>query len=250
MVDTAILLEMVSRTFALSIRYLPGRLQETVALAYLLFRVSDCMEDYAGIEPARKIQLLSEWEQVLLGNGVASVFVDHLSDMDANDPEVHVALQAPELVAMLNELPMALREKIVRYVVETTAGMAKWQKKGPMVDDIAELDEYMYYVAGLVGYLITEIFAWYSSSIGHRKERLLPLSRHSGLGLPTVNIIRGLRKDYERGWVFVPRSILETHGLTADGLFKLENEEKALQVVDKLADKAEIHLRFRGYPGS
>ena len=35
------MLEMVSRTFALSIRYLPKALQEPVSLSYLLFRVSD-----------------------------------------------------------------------------------------------------------------------------------------------------------------------------------------------------------------
>ena len=55
------MLEMVSRTFALSIRYLPAMLREPVGLAYLLFRVSDCLEDHDGMAAERKVILLEQW---------------------------------------------------------------------------------------------------------------------------------------------------------------------------------------------
>ena len=52
-----------------------------------------------------------------------------------------------------------------------------------------------------------------------RKAELLPMSREIGLGLQTVNVIRGLRSDYERGWVFVPQEMLNEAGIDRDQFF-------------------------------
>ena len=98
-------------------------------------------------------------------------------------------------------------------------------------------------MAGRVGYLITDLFAWHSPRIAGRRDGLLPLSREYGLALQTVNVIRGMRKDYERGWVFVPVALYERHGLTRDSLFDRENLDIAMAVVRELADKASIHLQ-------
>jgi farnesyl-diphosphate farnesyltransferase len=70
----------------------------------------------------------------------------------------------------------------------------------------------------------------------------MPLSREYGLGLQTVNILRGMRKDYERGWVYIPRTFYEKVGLTRDTLFLPENLDKSIQVINMVADKAERHL--------
>ena len=75
-----------------------------------------------------------------------------------------------------------------------------------------------------------------------RSETLMKLGREFGLALQTVNIIRGMRKDYERGWVFVPQCMYEAEGLTRDSMFLPENSERAMRVVARLADKAEQHL--------
>ncbi|MCL4511294.1 MAG: squalene/phytoene synthase family protein [Bacteroidetes bacterium] len=102
----------------------------------------------------------------------------------------------------------------------------------------------MQQVAGRVGYLLTDLFAWYSPVIMERKAKLLPLARHFGLALQTVNIIRGLRKDYDRGWVYVPRTFYEPLGLTRDSLFARENAAQIIQMIDLLANKAEAHLQY------
>jgi farnesyl-diphosphate farnesyltransferase len=120
--------------------------------------------------------------------------------------------------------------------------MARWQEHGPFVEDEAAMDDYMHEVAGRVGFLVTDLFAWYSPDIMAKKETLMPLSRHCGLALQTVNIIRGMKKDYDRGWVFVPQTFYEKVGLTRDSLFDRRNEEKAMEVVDMLTDKAGRHL--------
>jgi farnesyl-diphosphate farnesyltransferase len=236
------MLREVSRTFALSIEQLPGPSREALTLAYLLLRVSDGLEDHPAIGAARKVELLEVWEQVLAGTGSAVEFHDAITDLDPDNPEVAVALQAEDLLARVGRLPDGLRETLLGRVRKTTLGMARWQRHAPRVADEAELDDYMHQVAGRVGYLVTDVFAWYSPAIRERREELLPRAREFGLGLQTVNVIRGLRGDLRRGWIFVPQTYLDDVGLSGAELFDPAEIERALEVVERLAEKAERHL--------
>jgi len=53
-----IMVRQVSRTFALSVEQLPPLLRDAVAVAYLMFRISDGIEDHEAMPTARKIALL------------------------------------------------------------------------------------------------------------------------------------------------------------------------------------------------
>ena len=231
----------VSRTFALSIEQLPRALEETVGLAYLLFRVSDLLEDHASMPTGRKVDLLPA-----MGRSTGRLCTGgdpdgHLADLDSTDPEVEVAQKAGLMMQMLAALPPAAQEIIVRHVHTSTLGMARWQQHGPFVEDEAALDDYMHEVAGRVGYLVTELFIWNYPALESRRTNSCR-SRECGLALQTVNVIRGLHKDYERGWVFVPVNLYQQAGLTRDSLFDPANLSRSLQVVEALADKADRHL--------
>jgi farnesyl-diphosphate farnesyltransferase len=238
------MLRAVSRTFALSIERLPSTLRDAVATAYLLFRVSDCLEDNESLVPNQKVELLRLWARVLADSMPVSSLTGEIDNLDRSDPEVFVAQHADQLLEELRRFPQPIQEIITTHVNQTSLGMARWQENGPEVRNEEELDDYMHQVAGRVGYLMTDLFAWYSPVIMERKEKLLPLSRHFGLALQTVNIIRGMRKDYQRGWVYIPRTFYEPLGLTRDGLFAEENAPKVLRIIDRLADKAETHLHY------
>ena len=208
-----------------------------------MFRVSDCLEDHDELEASRKAELLRLWAQVLKGDAPVEALTEAVAHLDENDPEVHVAQHADRLLEELRKLPLPNQETILHHVHQTSLGMARWQKHGPFVDTEEELDDYMFEVAGRVGYMLTDLFGWHSPFILKQKDKLRPLAREFGLALQTVNIIRGMRKDYERGWVFIPRTFYEPLGLTRDSLFAQENQVQALQVIARLADKAEAHLR-------
>ncbi len=237
------MLRATSRTFALSIELLPGMVRDAITVAYLLLRVSDYLEDNEEMDAPRKAELLRTWGQVLEGVVPVQQLTSAIGWVDSNNPEAHVAQQAHALLDELLALPSKIQEIVTRYVRETTLGMARWQQRGPLIDNEEEMDDYMHYVAGIVGYLITEVFALHSPVIRARLAELMPLSREYGLALQTVNVIRGMRKDYERGWVFVPRTFYEEVGLSHHQLFEPQYEETALQVVERLAVKAEGHLR-------
>jgi farnesyl-diphosphate farnesyltransferase len=236
------MLRAVSRTFALSIEKLPPVLREAVTIAYLLFRISDCIEDHATINAERKAKLLRLWGNILNGNGPATLFTVELEDLDDTDPEVYVARHADRVMEYLNKQPQQLRKIISKHARDTAEGMARWQEQGPIITTEEEMDDYMHQVAGRVGYLVTDIFSWYSPVVREKREMLTPLGREFGLGLQTVNIIRGLRKDYDRGWVFVPLTFLEAKGLSPESFFDPATRQQALAVIDLLIAKAKRHL--------
>lgn len=237
-----VMVRQVSRTFALSIEELPGILRDAVAVAYLMFRVADGIEDHDQMPAARKIDLLNRWAAVVQGQLPAEQLAGDVSDLDPSDPEVEVISDAPLVLQWLYELPPAYQTPILQHVYDTTIGMARWQAHSPDVADETELDDYMHEVAGRVGYLVTDLFALYSPAIREQYTTLYPLSRECGLALQTVNVIRGIRKDYERGWVFVPLTFLSNAGLTRETLLDPQCEPQALTVVARLADKADRHL--------
>ncbi len=236
------LLRMASRTFAIGIEQLPGVLCDAGTVAYLLLRVSDYLEDNEDMPAEKKIALLNLWAEILSGNAQPEELMDQIRDADTSNPDAVAAQHAEDILARLSSLPKEVKEIITHHVINSTLGMARWVERGPRVNDEADLDDYMFEVAGRVGYLLTHLFAWYSTSIRSKKDALLPLAREFGLALQTVNVIRGLRKDYERGWVYVPKKFLAAVNLTAHELFQPENRAEAIKVLDMLADKAERHL--------
>ena len=237
------LLRTASRTFAIGIERLPGVLCEATTIAYLLLRVSDYLEDNEEMETDQKVRLLNLWINVLREEADIETLTRQFTQADTTNPDAIVAQHSKEILLQLRSLPYAVQEIIVRHVIHSTQGMARWTKIGPNVADEKEMDDYMFEVAGRVGYLVTQLFAWYSFTIRRKEKEIMPLAREFGLGLQTVNVIRGLREDFERGWVYVPKIFLTEMGLTKEQLFDADNRERALQVLDMLTDKAERHLR-------
>jgi len=238
------LLRSASRTFAIGIEQLPGVLCDAGTVAYLLLRVSDYLEDNEDMDSESKVKLLNLWVEILNGNAASEELTSKIRDVDTSNPDAVVTQHAGDILNRLYTLPKEAQEIITQHVIHSSLGMARWVERGPQVNDETDLDDYMFEVAGRVGYLLTHLFAWYSFAIRIQKDRLLPLAREFGLALQTVNVIRGLRKDYERGWVFVPKKFLAQVNLTAHELFQPEYRAEAIQVLDMLADKAERHLRL------
>jgi farnesyl-diphosphate farnesyltransferase len=237
------LLRITSRTFAIGIERLPGVLCNAATTAYLLLRVSDYLEDNEEMEPSEKVWLLNLWVNILRDEENVETLTCQLRDADTSNPDAIVAQHTGEILLHLRSLPRQVQEIIVHHVIESTLGMARWTKRGPTVHDEKDLDDYMFEVAGRVGYLVTQLFAWYSFAIRRRLEVIMPLAREFGLALQTVNVIRGLRGDYDRGWVYVPKKFLADTGISAEQLFHPDYRQQALQVLERMTQKAERHLR-------
>ncbi len=237
------LLRITSRTFALGIERLPRTLCDATTIAYLLLRVSDYLEDNEEMDADTKVTLLNLWVNILREDEQAEKLTSQLGNADTSNPDAIVAQHSKEILHHLHSLPYEVREIIVHHVINSTLGMARWTKQGPNVNDETDLDDYMFEVAGRVGYLVTQLFAWYSFAIRIKLKHIMPLAREFGLALQTVNVIRGIRDDYDRGWVYIPQKFLSEMGLSADQLFDPQYRQQSLQVLERMTDKAERHLR-------
>ena len=159
------LLRTASRTFAIGIEQLPGVLCDAGTVAYLLLRVSDYLEDNEDMPAENKITLLNLWAEILKGNAKCEELTSQIQNVDTSNPDAVVTQHAEDILARLASLPQEVEEIISQHVIHSTLGMARWVERGPQVNDEADMDDYMFEVAGRVGYLLTHLFAWYSTTI-------------------------------------------------------------------------------------
>ncbi|PJN89913.1 squalene/phytoene synthase family protein [Bacillus sp. mrc49] len=183
-----------SRTFFIPISYLPKGLQEAIGAAYLCMRAIDEIEDHPGLPADNKISLLQALSGLLKVDyreeELQSLFKPYKEDL----PEVTLLL-----ADWIQYCPQGARAKVLESTREMAEGMAKWVKKDWQIHDEEELDDYTYYVAGLVGVMLSDMWNWFD---GTETDRELAIA--FGRGLQTVNILRNREEDAERGVNFYP----------------------------------------------
>ena len=237
------LLHAASRTFALGIDLLPEPLRSEIEVAYLLLRVSDYLEDNERMGPSEKVALLERWARVLGGEEPVEDLAASLARIPEDTPDAQVARNTAQVFAAVGDLRPHAREILIRHVRDSTLGMARWARRGPDIQTEADLDDYMHEVAGRVGWLLTEVFALRIPSVAAEREEMMRLGREFGLALQTVNVIRGLHGDWERGWVFIPRSFVPDRS-DPRALFDGGGRDRGTEVaiLERLVPKAESHL--------
>ena len=236
----------VSRTFALTIRLLPGALEHPVAVAYLLCRIADTIEDSATLSAAEKSALLGEFRAAIGGGPTAGL--ERTFAAPRTDDE-RLACEARAALTAFHRLPAAMQGRIRPHVEEMCDGMAEFARaRGDSaalytLPDVAALDRYCYYVAGTVGHLLTGLFVDHLPGIDPRRgERLSALATSFGLGLQLTNIIKDVTTDRARGWSFVPADLCRQFGVAPEELLAPPHRDAARRVMQSLVRKARAHL--------
>ncbi|KRF63418.1 phytoene synthase [Bacillus sp. Soil768D1] len=184
-----------SRTFFIPISYLPKGLQEAIGAAYLCMRAIDEIEDHPELPADSKISLLQTISELLKTDDYSEKELQTLFEPYKDDlPEVTLLLSD-----WIQYCPPSATAKVLSSTQEMAEGMAKWVAKDWQIHNKEELDDYTYYVAGLVGVMLSDIWNWYD---GTETDRDLAIA--FGRGLQTVNILRNREEDAERGVNFYP----------------------------------------------
>jgi farnesyl-diphosphate farnesyltransferase len=129
-----------------------------------------------------------------------------------------------------------------------SVGMKKYaqelkKRRFAFLKTMSELEEYTYYVAGTVGYLLTELFSYSSKKITPQlKGKLEQFAESFGKGLQMVNIIRDMATDLRRGQSYIPDELLKKYKLTRDSIFEQENAARAEMMFNELIQNAVKHL--------
>ncbi|MEG0261058.1 MAG: squalene/phytoene synthase family protein [Lysinibacillus sp.] len=220
-----------SRTFYIPITFLKNDLKISVAAAYLAMRALDEIEDHEDLPNDVKFDLLMATSELLKTPFDNEKYLELLAPY---------ASQLPEVTLRMADWLIFCPEGSLKIVQDATSemafGMAKWAKANWQIHTREDLDEYTYYVAGLVGTMLSELWEW---GAGIKTDRELAIGY--GRGLQAVNILRNQDEDMdERGVSFVP------DGWTRDDLFAYAEENLAKgDLYMKGLDKRTIRLFSR-----
>ena len=207
----------VSRTFALSIRMLPGGLGRAVRAAYLLCRIADTLEDEPELPASEKAALLDSLTLCFDDAAIADLLPHRLVSLAGERAHVRLAQHADLVFVLYRSLPAGTRVHVRRWVIEMIGGMRKFvllYPHGIRIQSLEEYKEYCYYVAGTVGYLLTDLWHEHAPSIGERQYRVLrEKCRAFAEALQTVNILKDVATDAEQeNSIYIPEDLLKAHG--------------------------------------
>lgn len=242
------LLQGVSRTFALTIPQLPHGLRRAVANAYLLCRIVDTIEDEAALSAARKRIFCEQFVNVVTGDVPAARFAADLHPLlsDHTLPaEKELIENTARVIAITRAFNPAQREAIESCVRIMSKGMAEFQENSDVrgLSRLEEMDRYCYYVAGVVGEMLTKLFCDYSREIARHRDTLLQLSVSFGQGLQMTNILKDLWDDRSRGACWLPRDVFARAGFDLGELAPGHYHEGFGTGLSQLIAVAHGHLR-------
>ncbi len=219
MIDLSALLQSTSRTFALAIPLLPDPTRPQVTVAYLLLPIADTLEDASDWTPDKKIAELTVLCQLL--ESPASRNVTPFATRIASDPPgctpacLELLKQTAEVLEEFDKLSATSRAVIVRYVVLTLRGMittidANDEQGRLQLHSLAELQRYVYIVAGLVGELLTELFLLHTRSLSSAASALRQTASAFGEGLQLTNILKDETEDVASGRSYLPADTMRS----------------------------------------
>jgi len=206
------LLIRTSRTFALNIPLLDEPTRCEVTVAYLLFRVADTLEDATEWPVERKLAELDRFAGLLRQRGSADA-AELAAEWIAAPPCRHAGYlellgQLPFVMQVAGTLAPRSQELIRRHTVRTTEGMGSFLARQGGAElqlrDVAELRDYCYAVAGIVGEMLTELFLLDRAQLAPVADELRSLASRFGEALQLVNILKDAAGDSDEGRHFLP----------------------------------------------
>jgi farnesyl-diphosphate farnesyltransferase len=235
------ILPSVSRTFAIGIRALPGDLGRAVLTAYLICRIADTVEDAPGMASETKGPLFDALLAAFDGapEEGAAAFAAAAGGVTGDPAHLMLVRHAPLVFAHFATLPARTRDIVRRWVTEMAVGMRKFvflYPDGIRIQTLDEFREYCYYVAGTVGYLLTDLWHEHSPVVGReRYERLRERCRAFAEALQTVNILKDVAHDARvENSVYVPEQLLREHGSSQAALLAADRLGESRSALDRL----------------
>ncbi|HMK87973.1 MAG TPA: phytoene/squalene synthase family protein [Steroidobacteraceae bacterium] len=206
----------VSRTFALTIPQLPEPLRVAVTNAYLLCRIADTIEDEPAFSPPETLAFLEVFKAVVAGRTEPAALASQVERRLSNrtlPAERELIGNMPRVLKVTESLSPAQRAAIQRCVDLMCYGMPRFQSTASLkgLSLRTDLDDYCYYVAGVVGDMLTELFCEYSPAIAARRAELQALAVSFAQGLQMTNILKDVWEDRGRGACWLPQEVFTPH---------------------------------------
>ena len=250
------ILKRVSRSFYLTMAVLPDGVSKQVGLAYLFARAADSIADTCQVDRSARVLCLRQLKsQFLLDylNWDEIVGVQTMMAPLQNSPGERALLEQLENCFRLfhsleyqdqHEIRQLLPTLISGMEMDLTVFPGESEERVTALPTMADLDMYIYRVAGCVGVFWTNVMC---TRLPRMRRRWDPESKGAigirfGKGLQLTNILKDLPKDLRRGRCYIPQTVLEEVGLQPQDLLDKRNISKFGPVLQKLVGIALAHL--------
>jgi farnesyl-diphosphate farnesyltransferase len=204
------LLKGTSRSFYLSLRFLPRRIRATLSLAYLLARASDTIADTNRLAPKGRLHALGEFLKRIQEGGTR-VELRECIEAQPHGAEKQLLIKTNLILEALQKRPDEHRRLVVEVLVKIVHGqildIERFElKKGiQSLPDWVALDEYTYLVAGSVGEFWTKLCQLEWPDYSRVPDRdLIRMGINFGKGLQLINIVRDFPADLQNGRSYLP----------------------------------------------
>lgn len=201
----------VSRSFALSLRLLPGPMRDPVSLAYLLARASDTLADTSSVAAEARIEWLAGFIDEVNGKGHGwRSDLRRFSENQSHAGERRLMESLDDCFRGLEGLGEGQREIVREVILIITGGqrldLERFAKGPAKLPDAESLEDYCWRVAGCVGAFWTRIgFETLGEGFSKSDPKQLEAWGISfGKGLQLVNILRDLPGDLAQGRCYLP----------------------------------------------
>ena len=236
-------LRRTSRTFYLSLAILPRPLREPIGLAYSLARVTDSVADTPLLPRLSRRGHLETLRAAYRGAPVdVSAIGRECAPLQAHAAERELVSRVGEALARVERLPPHDRDA-VRGVLETITDGQLFDLEHfgegaatlSALETLAELDHYIFLVAGCVGDF------WTAMHLAHRPrlarwDRGVMTARgvRFGKALQLTNVLRDVPADLREGRCYLPARELATVGLAPRDLLDRTATPRARPLLDRL----------------
>ena len=238
----------VSRTFALTIPQLPPGLAGAVTSAYLLCRIADTIEDEPALSAAESEHYLQRFAAAVSGREdaarLARELEGRLSDRTLAS-ERDLVRNMERVIRLTAQLGRDQRAAMERCIELMCYGMHRFQLTASLagLERSSDLDSYCYYVAGVVGEMLTELFCAYSPGVAQHRVALRDHAASFGQGLQMTNILKDVWEDRSRGACWLPQEVFARHGVNLAEIGSGSRGEGFASAMRELIGVAHAHLR-------
>ncbi len=245
-------LKNVSRTFFLSIKFLPKKFRGIVGYSYILCRFLDIIEDNEDMDLKTKQDTLEIIKDIIDGEKKYEDYIDYFNNIekefDFNDSEIKLLHNSKIIFLFFDDFQDPLKIMIRKWVGDMAYGMNLYAFENNTelnrLDKLKDLDLYTYYVAGTVGGLLTDIYSIDIKNFKLNRDKIIPLAINFGKGLQLVNIVKDSRADFKENRCYIPNELFLNYDSDISKFFKVDGSylEENQEIYHYLINNAEEYL--------
>ncbi len=199
-----------STSFYWAMRLLPKRQREAMFAVYAFCRAVDDIADSETLSETEKRQQLTAWRRE----------IDALYAGNPTQPETRALSRA------IDELSLRRDD-----FMEVISGMEMDAGAPVVAPDMDKFDLYVDRVASAVGRLCVCVF-------GDPSDYGVTVAHHTGRALQITNILRDVEEDAAIGRLYLPRELLEKHGIDHTDPAKVTSQPGYVAMWRELAEIA------------